>query len=192
MTDASPETRQVENRAAAQQRRYGLFSLHGTPTLLCLPLGLAGAVAIWFALSFEMVAYPWLLDNWSELKRVYSPVPLPRVFFAWQVACAAAGVLWLVGSLAGLLFRRGWALWIVHKAYAISYMLAATYCILVLSVTGRVAEAIVADPESPAGGFLLELLFWRSKWLWPACSRFGSPSASRRSLTPGCSITGRS
>jgi len=158
----------MEKPAAARRRGYGLFSLLGTPTLLCLPLGLAAAAAIWLALSFEAITYPWLLETWPELQRVYSPVPLPRVFFAWQVTCGAAGVLWLVASLVGLLVRRGWALRIVRKAYAVAYLLAVAHCGFVLSVTGRVAEAIMADPESPAGGFLLELLYWRSLWLWPA------------------------
>jgi len=168
MTDAAPETRPAKKRADARRRTYRLLSFHGTPTLLCLPLGLAAAAALWFALSFEAVAYPWLLERWPELKRVYSAVPMPPVFFAWQVTCGTTGVLWLAASLVGLLVRRGWALWIVHKAYAISYLLAAVYCGFVLSVTGRVAEAIAADAESPAGGFLLDLLYWRSQWLWPA------------------------
>ena len=167
MTGAAPKSRPVK-KPAARRRGYGLFSFHAAPTLLCLPPALAAAAAIWFALCFETVTYPWLLETWPELKRVYSLVPLPPVFFAWQVTCGTAALLWLLASLVGLLFRRGWALWTVRKAYAVAYLLAVAYCAFVLSVTGRVAEAIMADPQPPAGGFLLELLCWRSLWLWPA------------------------
>jgi hypothetical protein len=168
MADAPEKSGRDKKRGAAQGRRYGGFSLCRALTLLCLPLALFAATATWFALTFERVTYPWLLENWPQLERIYQAAPLPRVFCAWQLMCVAAAILWLVASLLGLLWRSGWALWIVHKAYGGAYLLAAIYCVLVFVITGHVADAIIADPEPPVGGYLLELFYWRTLWLAPA------------------------
>jgi len=168
MMDAGKRNKANEQRAAARFGERGVLSLELTPTLLCLPLGIAAVLGLWFALTLEAVTYPWLLETWPELGHVYSGVSLPPVFFSWQLMLAAAGVIWLVAALLGLLFRRAWALWAVRKAYVVVYLLAFAYGVLVVVVTSDVAAAILADPDESIGLSALDLLHWRWQWMWPA------------------------
>jgi len=168
MDTAFAESRPAQKHDPARRRRYGLFSLEMVPTVLCLPLGALAAGGAYFALSFDVLCYPWLLQTWPELREVYPNWPTPQVFVAWAVACGLCSIGFLVASLVGLLFRRGFALWAVRKAYLLAYVLFVAYFCITMNVTGRVAETLNAGPEPPADAFVLDLFTWRCQWLAPA------------------------
>jgi len=168
MTDANQQTRPDKEPAAARPWLWGLLALDLPPLLLGTTLAAASMAAFWFAATFEETAYPWLLETWPELERICSPATLPPQFFAWQAACGLAAAVWMAAALAGLIFRRGWALWAVRLGCVVAYLLVAVYFCLVLFVTGQVADAVMAEPEPPPGGFMLELFYWRCQWLAPA------------------------
>ncbi len=168
MNTPREESPSAGERDRARRRRYGFFSLGMTPTILCFPLGVLASLAAWFALSFEIVCYPRLFDVWPELKYAFPLWPTARPFLVWAMMCGACSVLFLLASLAGLLFRRKWALSAVRKAYVVVYLLLGAYVCIAIGATGEVARLINAVPEPPPGGFVLELFYWRFQWLAPA------------------------
>jgi len=168
MDTVSHESRYTSARKPTRAMVRGFFSLGLTPTVLCLPLGLLASVGIWFALSFIVVCYPRVLKLWPGLLEIFSNNTVPPILMVLAASCGLCSLVFLAASLAGLLFRRGWALAAIRKAYATSYVLLGVYAYVVVSVTGQVAEALNEKPDAIGGGFALELFYWRWQCLWLA------------------------
>ncbi|MEK6235246.1 MAG: hypothetical protein N2C14_11065, partial [Planctomycetales bacterium] len=146
MPDSSGPDSSGDSPTTKRGNPYRLLSLEPTPTLLCVPMALVGLAVLLHALTFEFLSYPWMQAKWPELRAAFAVHPLPLTFESWRVACAIAGLIMVLGALAGLLFRRGWALWVARKSCIAAYGLTLFYFFLVIGFTGQVAEALAAGP----------------------------------------------
>ena len=135
------------------------------PLALAAPLALLAAV-----LARAATRLPWAAD---DILARYPPLAAPflaagvpgllRVFAGF----VAGGALWLVAAgLAGILVRRYWALWLLHKSYLVVYGLFAVYLLVVVRISSIVLEANVSiDGAAPTPQ---TLFFLRCHYLWPA------------------------
>lgn len=168
MSDLPPESRREDERAPARRRRYGFFSSELVPSVLCFPLAVLGAVGLWFTLTFPYVAYELAVEHWTEMEVEFPLVVVPPLLMAFAAFCGLCSVVFLMASAVGLLFRTPWALSMVRVSLWFGYALVLFYFFVVMSITGRVADAIADIPDTPADSFLVDLFFWRCQWLWPA------------------------
>lgn len=134
------------------------------PTVLGGSLGLLAAGLARQAVLLPWVPYditiacpaltvPFLGAGTAELCRMFAYV------------CLAVAGLWFLTSVLALLLRHRFALFLLHKSYAVAYALILGYVLLVNSVTGIVLEANVAiDGRTPTP---LSLFFLRWDFIWP-------------------------
>ncbi len=168
MNTSPPESRPESERASTRRGPRGFFSLGLVPSLLCFPLALLSLAGLAFALSIPYFSYPLAVEHWPEMQTCFTRASVPPILVALAVLCGLCSLALLTASLAGLLFRRAWALWLVRKSLVFGYLLLLFHFFAVMSITGQVAEAIADVPDAPADGFLVDLFFWRCQWLWPA------------------------
>jgi len=136
---------------------------HPLPAILCLPLGVLAGVA-----ARHAVLLPWtcrrLMDQGAGTARVFVEAEIPGLAGALGSLCGVCAALFFVGSLLGL-FRRGWALFALRKAYFAAYTLGVVYTYVVFRVTGVIRAAkLEIDGSIPD---TMTVAAWRWDHLWP-------------------------
>ncbi len=165
----APETQPAGKRDSLRRKDGAFFSLRMTPAVLCYPLGVIGAVGLWFALCLPEICYPAAYRAWPMLGEVFSPTTVPPILTALMVFCGACSVCFVLASLAAAIFQKGWALWVLRKSYILYYVLFIFYGYVVLTVTGQVADAVAEKPD-PTSGLEVAIFAWQWQLLWvPGC-----------------------
>ncbi|MFO7871341.1 MAG: DUF4159 domain-containing protein [Kiritimatiellia bacterium] len=133
------------------------------PSVLCLPLGVAGAFLARTAVLLCAIHYPDFLAHYPEFQKLYSPDAVPMPLFQLAIFTGWCAAMFTGISLAGLK-RSALTLELLRKGYAIFYCFAAVYTLAVLSVTGSIESAESIDLGDQRA---MTVFYWRWNWLWP-------------------------
>ena len=137
------------------------------PTVLCLPLGILGAVLARYAVLLPVV--------FDDIARAY-PAVVPHFILAgfpgtvrqFQYTLAAAGAAVLLVSVLGLLLRGKRLLAALRWAYVTAYVVFFQYCYVVVRGTATVMAGGVEIGGSAPNPVMV--FFWRWHWMAPACA----------------------
>jgi len=130
----------------------------------------AAAIVGRCAVLVRHVHFSNLLDEYTELRQVFSYVDPPPHLDVLSVVAGGCALFFLVASFAGLA-RRRWAIRLVRKAYIVGYALLFFYGYMLFALTGQVEDMASPSTFKLVGSTVVDavaVFFWRYDYLWPA------------------------